>query len=92
MYTIIKYGGDGKPYNYTEFLCDSADDVATLPVTTKGSTGCAIGSKAYISSTGDVYILNNSNTWAAVSSSSSGSEIDSDSIATLNEVTNYLNL
>ena len=46
MFTTIKHGGDGRPFNYMEFLCDSSSDLQNLPAL--GSDGCLAGSKAFL--------------------------------------------
>lgn len=90
-YTRIKYGGDGMPYNYSEFMCDAESDLSSLPISGNGE-GCAIASKAFVVATQKKYILNNSREWVELTSSGSSSEIDSDSIATVSEVTDYLGI
>ena len=61
----IQYGGMvGKPINYSEFLCDSIEDINMLPtnsINTNTYGICSIGSIAYIN--GIKYILNNSGVW-----------------------------
>ena len=61
----IQYGGIvGKPINYSEFLCDSIEDINMLPTNIISSNiynTCSIGSIAYVN--GIKYILNNSGVW-----------------------------
>ena len=61
----IQYGGIvGKPINYSEFLCDSIEDINMLPtnsISTNIYNTCSIGSIAYVN--GIKYILNNNSIW-----------------------------
>lgn len=74
MFIQISWSRIGKPYNYAEFLCETDSDIAVLPIQ-KGK--CAIGSKAFVLSTGKTYILNNSNQWIQYNGSSSSVGADS---------------
>lgn len=92
MITTIKHGGDGRPFNYMEFLCDSSSDLQNLPAL--GSDGCSAGSKAFLMDTQKTYILDNTGTWQEVTSSggSSGGGIGQDQIASLDETKNFLDI
>lgn len=76
MYKVLKRTGDvfGDEPDVCDFLCDTSDDIATLPNSTAEGTGgkskydnqkCASGSVAYISAETEnkIYILNNNNVW-----------------------------
>lgn len=98
MYNRIRYGGDGLQYNFSEFLCDSVSDLASLPTNLGGTNGkCSFGSKAFVLESNTTYVLNNNNEWVVLqissntSSGSSGS-VDSSNIATVSEVMDYLNI
>ena len=86
MYRVVRRTGDifGDEPHVCEFVCDTSDDVATLPTSIVEGTGgkskydnqkCSAGSTAIIAtnSGSNSYILNNSNVWIAQSSGSSGS-------------------
>lgn len=61
MFTLVSYGYQWRPFNYSEFTCDSEDDVKLLP-TTKDKA-CSLGSKAYVPSTGHTYVLVSGDKW-----------------------------
>ena len=83
MFTITKRGGDGKPSNYKEFMCDSISDLENLP--SLGFNGCAASSKAFI--------MDNSGEWnELISNGSGGGGISEDFIASVDETKNYLNI
>lgn len=76
MYKVLKRTGDvfGDEPDVCDFLCDTSDDIATLPNSTAEGTGgkskydnqkCASGSVAYISAETEnkIYMLNNNNVW-----------------------------
>ena len=86
MYRVVRRTGDifGDEPHVCEFVCDTSDDVATLPTSLAEGTGgkskydnqkCSAGSTAIIAtnSGSNSYILNNSDVWIAQSSGSSGS-------------------
>lgn len=86
MYRVVRRTGDifGDEPHVCEFVCDTSDDVATLPTSIAEGTGgkskydnqkCSAGSSATIamSSGSNSYILNNSDEWIAQGSGSSGS-------------------
>lgn len=86
MYRVVKRTGDifGDEPHVCEFVCDTSDDVATLPTSIAEGTGgkskydnqkCSAGSSATIatSSGSNSYILNNSDEWIAQNSGGSGS-------------------
>ena len=83
MYRVVRRTGDifGDEPHVCEFVCDTSDDVATLPTSIAEGTGgkskydnqkCSAGSTAIIAtnSGSDSYILNNSDEWIAQSSGS----------------------
>lgn len=85
MYRVVRRTGDifGDEPHVCEFVCDTSDDVATLPTSIAEGTGgkskydnqkCSAGSTACIAtnSGSNSYILNNSDVWIAQSSGSSG--------------------
>lgn len=85
MYRVVKRTGDifGDEPHVCEFVCDTSDDVATLPTSIAEGTGgkskydnqkCSAGSSATIAtnSGSNSYILNNSDEWIAQSSGNSG--------------------
>lgn len=88
MITTIKQGGDGRPFNYMEFMCDSSSDLQNLPAL--GSNGCSVASKAFLMDTQKTYILDNTGTWKEITSSGGG--ISEDSIASVDETKNFLNI
>lgn len=91
MFTITKRGGDGKPSNYKEFMCDSVSDLENLP--SLGFNGCAASSKAFIMDTQKTYIIDNSGEWnELISNGSGGGGISEDFIASVDETKNYLNI
>ena len=79
MYKVLKRTGDvfGDEPDVCDFLCDTSDDIATLPnSTTEGSGGkskydnqkCSSGSTAFIADTAETtkfYVLNNQDVWEA---------------------------
>lgn len=86
MYRVVRRTGDifGDEPHVCEFVCDTSDDVATLPTSIAEGTGgkskydnqkCSAGSTAIIAtnSGSNSYILNNSDVWIAQSSGNSGS-------------------
>ena len=83
MYRVVRRTGDifGDEPHVCEFVCDTSDDVATLPTSIAEGTGgkskydnqkCSAGSTAIIAtnSGSNSYILNNSDEWIAQSSGS----------------------
>ena len=85
MYRVVRRTGDifGDEPHVCEFVCDTSDDVATLPNSIAEGTGgkskydnqkCSAGSTAIIAtnSGSNYYILNNSDVWVAQNSGSSG--------------------
>ena len=83
MYRVVRRTGDifGDEPHVCEFVCDTSDDVATLPTSIAEGTGgkskydnqkCSAGSTACIAtnSGSNSYILNNSDVWIAQSSGS----------------------
>ena len=55
MYKVTQLDGDVQ-YGVNEYVCDTANDLATLP-------RCSMGSVAIIISTGEVYMKNSQNEW-----------------------------
>ena len=65
MFTILS--NSGKPADYiTEYLLDTAADVANLP------TSGAPGSKAFVIEDSTYYMLNHAKTWVKVNLASGG--------------------
>lgn len=79
MYKVLKRTGDvfgDEPY-VCDFLCDTSDDISTLPTSSTEGTGgktkydnqkCASGSVAFVSKTDAItkfYVLNNQDVWDA---------------------------
>lgn len=54
MFSIYR---DEEREGHISYLCDTADDVSSLPTT------AAPGSDAVVITTGDVYVLNNAHQW-----------------------------
>ena len=65
MYKQVTFNSDGKPYNYAEFICDNKSDVQKLPTHDGGK--CAIGSRALVTSTKEIYVLSPQNEWVLFS-------------------------
>ena len=68
MIERIRYGGVSNPYNYSEFTCDTAADIADLPTNKdigkyKNLDTCSIGSRVTVISDRTMYILNGDNQW-----------------------------
>lgn len=70
MFVRIIYGLRNGAFNYSEFLCDTEDDLENLPTNIaegyadgKKIPTCAIGSVANVIEGGKVYILSNENEW-----------------------------
>ena len=89
MYKVLKRTGDvfGDEPDVCDFLCDTSDDIATLPNSTAEGTGgkseydnqlCSAGSKAYITSENESYILNNQDNWIKQLSNNEKYKNDSD--------------
>lgn len=101
MWTRICYGKKDMPFNYSEFICDTEDDLDSLPTNEKYDGGlkatCSIGSIATVIEPRKKYILNNQNKWEVLLNFvSTGSSDDTDTssldIASLEEVKEYLNI
>ena len=84
MFNRVAYGYNWKPFNYSEFVCDSDADIASLPTT--ANKECAIGSKAYVPSTGNTYVLSGNGAWVlskySGGSGGGGQYVPDDEIAT----------
>ena len=76
MWFKIVYGKNGMPYNYSEFICDTDDDIATLPTnvnptkTNEPCSTCSIGSKAFVIESKFLYMLNNEGKWKFIKATS----------------------
>ena len=101
MWTRICYGKQDMPFNYSEFICDTEDDLNNLPTNKKRGVDnstvppCSVGSQATIVEPKKVYILNNNNEWVLLKDYTSTSiDIDTSTldIASLDEVKDYLNI
>lgn len=55
MYKLISNDGDVS-YGIKEFVCDTPEDIVTLP-------SCQMGSTCVVISTSDVYMLNSQKEW-----------------------------
>lgn len=69
-YERIVYGLQNGAFNYSEFVCDTEEDISKLPTSTKKGIlnnktfeVCSIGSTADVVESGKVYILSNENEW-----------------------------
>ena len=92
MWTRICYGKQDMPFNYSEFICDTEDDLDSLPTNEKYTgknpmlVSCAIGSEAIVVNSRTKYILNNDNKWellidyVSTGGSESGSNILTESL------------
>lgn len=65
MYKIVKSNGD-TAHDITEFMVDAVEDIASLP------SYVAMGSKAYVIDTGELYIKNGHNEWRKTTSAGGG--------------------
>lgn len=72
-YSVIKteQGANGGNGYYTEYLCESVDDIATLPTEVEYG-GPRPGSLALIETDGTVYILTNAREWSEFSMAGGG--------------------
>lgn len=87
MFVRFKYGGNGLPYNYSEFLCESETDMSGIDI-----SKCSVGSKSLVFDGYGVYILDNTMTWVLFNNDKSDSgSISDDEIATTQELINYIN-
>lgn len=97
MWTRLCYGKKDKPFNYSEFICDSIRDLIELPTNKKPSNinknilPCATGSIALAIEEKQFFILNNMNEWKLFKDNNS-SEISDIDIATISELEDYLNI
>lgn len=66
-YSVTKIGGFGRPKSYREFLIDTTDDIALLPV-----TGIAPGSNAFCVENNSKYVFTNNKEWAIPGDDSGG--------------------
>ena len=62
-WSIIKKGGPGKIPTYREFIVDTENDIATLPIIPALPAGC----KAYCSENGNTYVLETDGDWVVKS-------------------------
>lgn len=70
MFNITRQGNHSTAY-VTEYVADTAEDVAKLPIDS------APGSTCVIIDTGDVYILSNEKEWKKLSGSAAGGGVGS---------------
>ena len=90
MIVRIRYGGRDNPFNYSNFVCDTMNDINDLPTNKKtGENGletCSIGSKAIVIENREQYILNGNNEWKLLknykSQSGGGSNLEIDTTLT----------
>lgn len=100
-YKITVINGQVNSSDTKEFICQNTDDIAKLPRygiqgtqelenDTVSNQPCAIGSKAIVCSTSDVYILSPDNTWVKLFNytTSSGGNGSSSSEENVNPITN----
>lgn len=91
-----------RDYNtgYSVFAVDTVDEINDLPTTTTKGNGnlepigtCCVGSRAIVTETSDIYILNgNKNKWIKVSTSSGGGGGEGYEFATDDEVRKELEM
>ena len=79
-WSIIKKGGPGKIPTYREFIVDTENDIATLPIIPALPAGC----KAYCSENGNTYVLETDGDW--VVKSQGGGTGGASSLAELSDV------
>lgn len=98
MWSRIVYGKKDFPFNYSEFICDIENDIATLPTNKQSGTvkseTCSIGSKAFVIDTKSLYMLNNKNEWKLIrdiSVSGDGGSANID-FATPEELSRFLDI
>lgn len=65
MYKIVKSNGD-TAHDIAEFIVDAVEDIVSLP------SYVAMGSKAYVIDTGELYIKNGHNEWRKTVSAGGG--------------------
>lgn len=93
MYSKI-VSGNKLPYDYAEFICDTASDISNLP-THNSEFPCSVGSKALVLETKDVYMLDNNDEWVQYGNiESGGGSIDPSglSIATISQISQFIGL
>lgn len=66
-YSVTRVGGVGRPTMYREFVIDTAEDIASLPV-----SNIAPGSSAYCVGENARYFFNNSSVWVKANSGAEG--------------------
>lgn len=59
MQKIISFSGD-IVYGIVEMVCDSVEDISSLPA-------CAMGSRCYVIDSGEMYIMNGRKEWVPIS-------------------------
>lgn len=57
---IKRFQNNKYTYNYCEYVADTKEDVANIPVRLDGSM---MGSEVYVIATGETYILDSGKTW-----------------------------
>lgn len=101
MWTRLCYGKKDKPFNYSEFICDSKEDLIELPTNkspsnvNKNILSCSIGSIALCISEKQFFILNNVNEWKLFKDNNlndSSSNLGNIDIVTVDELQDYLNI
>lgn len=96
MWTRLCYGmGKDMPFNYSKFICDSEDDIKSLPTNIKSANGCepcSVGSIAIVADgVGKKYILNNNNEWKLFTDSAgSAASVESISFAEIDALENII--
>lgn len=59
-YSYVKFATDGQAFGYAELICDTKDDISSLPTE---RADIAVGSKCFCVETGETYILTNARVW-----------------------------
>ena len=88
MWTRLK----DMPFNYSKFICDSEDDIKSLPTNIKSANGyapCSVGSIAIVADgVGKKYILNNNSEWKLFTDSAAS--VESISFAEIDALENII--
>lgn len=98
MWSRIVYKKKDFPFNYSEFICDIENDIATLPTNKQSDSvkleTCSISSKAFVIDTKSLYMLNNQNEWKLIRdiSTSGGGSLANIDFATLEELLEFLDI
>ena len=98
MWTRIKYGGnDGFVSNHSVFICDTEDDIKTLPTDkvisniNNDKRTCSIGSTARVSDVGKKFFLNSKSEWEEFKDKVS-IDISDLNVATSDDTKSYLGI